>query len=497
MSVRMNVVLISTYELGHQPFGLASPAAWLRARGFAVKCLDLSREPLGPEAIREADLVGFYVPMHTATRLAVQLIAPIRELNRHAYLCFYGLYAPVNEDYLRALGVETIVGGEFEERLAFLADHLTRRKDAQASGGGIVAGNLAGQTVISLDRLKFIVPDRSGLPPLHKYAHLVMPDGGRRIAGYTETSRGCKHLCRHCPVVPVYDGVFRVVPREIVLQDIRQQVEAGAEHITFGDPDFFNGPAHALSIVEGLHREFPEVTYDATIKIEHLLHSPMEHLERLRDTGCLFVTSAVESLDDAVLVRLDKGHTRAEFLVVVERLRSIGLLLQPTFVPFTPWTTLDGFRELLEVLATENLIENVAPIQLGIRLLLPAGSRLLDLSEVRELVDSFEPGALAYPWRHSDPGMDALAVHVQKLAAEGAKLRRSRSETFALIWQAAGLRFGSEALAAPAPPTPIPHFSEPWYCCAEPTEDQLACISETEAEPTAVTESEAEADVLS
>ena len=150
-----------------------------------------------------------------------------------------------------------------------------------------------------------------------KYAHLLMPAGGYRVAGYTEASRGCKHLCRHCPIVPVYSGVFRIVPREIVLEDIRRQVEAGAEHIAFGDPDFFNGPAHALSIVEALHREFPRVSYDVIIKIEHLLRSPAENLEKLRDTGCLFVTSAVESLDDAVLTRLDKGHTRADFLAVV------------------------------------------------------------------------------------------------------------------------------------------------------------------------------------
>ena len=77
--------------------------------------------------------------------------------------------------------------------------------------------------------------------PLEKYARLTMPDGRTRTVGYTEASRGCKHLCRHCPIVPVYDGVFRVVDRDVVLEDIRQQVAAGAQHITFGDPDFFNG----------------------------------------------------------------------------------------------------------------------------------------------------------------------------------------------------------------------------------------------------------------
>src|SRR6202049_2565331 len=124
----MNLVLISTYELGRQPFGLASPAAWLRARGHEVACLDLSREALDEGAIRAADLIAFYVPMHTATRLAAGLIAPVRAMNPRAHICFYGLYAPVNEEYLRGLGVGTILGGEFEEGLANLAARLAETK---------------------------------------------------------------------------------------------------------------------------------------------------------------------------------------------------------------------------------------------------------------------------------------------------------------------------------------------------------------------------------
>ncbi len=88
---------------------------------------------------------------------------------------------------------------------------------------------------------------------LGRYATLLMPDGTRRVAGATDATRGCKHRCRHCPIVPVYDGQFRVVPVDVVLADIDQQVAAGAEHITFGDPDFFNGPTHARRIVEQLH----------------------------------------------------------------------------------------------------------------------------------------------------------------------------------------------------------------------------------------------------
>src|SRR5262249_48470940 len=147
-----------------------------------------------------------------------------------------------------------------------------------------------------------------------------------RITGYTESTRGCKHLCRHCPVVPVYNGKFRAVPADVVLDDIRQQAAAGAQHITFGDPDFFNGPKHGLRIVEKMRVEFPSLTYDVTIKIEHLLRR-RELLPELKRTGCIMVTSAVESVDDGVLAILEKGHTRADFIEAAGLLRGAGLNL--------------------------------------------------------------------------------------------------------------------------------------------------------------------------
>ena len=440
----MTVLLISTYELGRQPFGLASPASWLAATGHHVVCTDLCVETLREDAVRAASLIALYLPMHTATRLAVRAIAKIRPINPSAHLCCYGLYAPLNESYLRKLGVETILGGEFEPGLVALANHLARGTSKQ-------------RTVISLDRLQFQTPSRAGLPPLANYAKLRM-NGTARLAGYTEASRGCKHLCRHCPVVPVYQGAFRIVQPAVVLEDIRQQVAAGAEHITFGDPDFFNGPTHALRVIEALHREFPNLTYDATIKIEHLRkHRGL--VLRLKETGCLFVTSAVESVDDAVLEKLDKGHTRADFLAVAQQFRATGLALAPTFIPFTPWATRESYRELLATLVQQNLVDSVAPIQLALRLLIPNGSRLLELEDVRAVVTGFDEPALLHRWKHPEASVDALADQALKQAAQPG----SRREIFRKLWNLAS----NEALPEDfdlMPRSTIPYMDEPWYC---------------------------------
>jgi hypothetical protein len=459
----MNIVLISTYELGRQSFGLASPAAWLRAVGAAVRSVDLSREALDEASTRAADLIAFYVPMHTATRLAVALVPVMRELNPQAHLCFYGLYAPVNEAYLRRLGVETILGGEFEEGLRALAERLSANgsKAAEARSGA------QREPVISLSRQKFLTPDRAGMVGLDKYARLMMPGGETRTVGYTEASRGCKHLCRHCPIVPVYNGVFRVVERDVVMEDIRHQVAAGAQHVTFGDPDFFNGVGHTMPLVEELHREFPRLTYDVTIKVEHLLKHE-DYVPRLQETGCLFVVSAVESLDDEVLRKIRKNHTRRDFFRVVELFREVGLVLQPTFVPFTPWTTLEGYCELLEVLRERELVGNVAPIQLAIRLLIPAGSRLLELEEIRQSVGAFDEAALTYPWKHADARVDRLCEEIQGIVHSGEKMGRGRARIFERVEDRA-FRVADGGITPSALPrvvsrAAVPYLNEPWYC---------------------------------
>jgi hypothetical protein len=261
-----------------------------------------------------------------------------------------------------------------------------------------------------------------------------------------------------------------VVQPEVALADIRQQVAAGAEHITFGDPDFFNGPTHAMRIVDALHQEFPNLTYDATIKIEHL-RKHRELLPRLRETGCLFVTSAVESMDDAVLAKLDKGHTRADFIEVAREFRSVGLTLAPTFIPFTPWTTREQYRELLALLVELDLVEHVAPVQLALRLLIPRGSRLLELEDVRAVLREFDEPALLYRWRHPDPALDALAEQALRIAAS----HGSRREVFGYLWNLVSARPLPENLDLP-PRAPIPYLDEPWFCCAEPTEEQVARV---------------------
>jgi radical SAM superfamily enzyme YgiQ (UPF0313 family) len=447
------VLLLSTYDMGRQPFGLASPVAWLREAGVEVACCDLSRQKLPVAEVEKATLIAFFLPMHTATRLAIPVIDKVRALNPGVRLCAYGLYAPLNEQLLRERGIADILGGEFEQELVEIARSAQRSPSPMRAPGA--------RTLIP--RLAFRVPDRRDLPSADRYASLqIGPD--RTIAGYTEASRGCKHRCRHCPIVPVYDGVFRIVPVDVVMADIRAQVQSGVRHVTFGDPDFFNGIGHAKAILESFGREFAGVSYDVTIKVEHLLkHADM--LPMLRDTGCAFVTSAVESIDDEILLKLEKGHTAADFERVVGLFADAGVALSPTFVAFTPWTTIEGYCNLLATIDRLDLVEHVAPIQLAIRLLITEGSRLLELPEIRRGLGAFNVQSLTYPWRHQDPRVDELQATLGTIV--GSRLTATRHEVFAKAWEVAHSVAGGAVppqRSAPRPRATVPYLNEPWYC---------------------------------
>ena len=460
-----SALLVSTYEMGRQPFGLASAAAWLRAEGLAVTCVDAAKEKLAQSVLRATDLIAFHLPMHTATRLAGPLIVTARRVNPSARICAFGLYGPLNEEWLRSIGVDEVFGGEFEKDLAQWARPEPQRTPSAQSQEFSAISERSAVKRDPLPRIHFLVPDRAGLPPLSKYATLQMPSGERRLVGYTEASRGCRHLCRHCPVVPIYNGQFRVVQSDVVLADVAAQVAAGARHITFGDPDFFNGPTHALRIVEALHAAHPGVTYDVTIKVEHLLQH-RDLLPRLVATGCAFVISAVESLDDRVLALFDKGHTRADFFEAVAVCREAGVTLVPTFVAFHPWLSLESYCDLLDTIARLDLVDHVAPIQLAIRLLVPEGSRLLTLNEMRAHIDRFDPATLTYRWSHPDPRVDALQRDVTSLV--GMRLTADRRAVFAEIAALAHDRAGLPHPVGDSRPVraraTVPYLNEPWYC---------------------------------
>ncbi|HKV84481.1 MAG TPA: CUAEP/CCAEP-tail radical SAM protein [Ktedonobacterales bacterium] len=471
MSERGAILLVSTYELGHQPLSLASPGALLRAAGFSPRLLDLSVVEQQDTDFAEARLVAIAVPMHTALRLGVRVEQRVRAVNPTATICFYGLYASLNAEYLLRTCADAVIGGECEAALVALAQSLAASENGhlpETAIPGVRTRTTFASPVIA--RIPFAVPDRAGLPPLDRYARLAT-GSDTTPAGYVEASRGCLHTCAHCPITPIYGGRFFVVPRDIVLADIRAQVAAGATHITFGDPDFLNGPGHSLAIVRAMRAEFPTITFDATIKIEHIIERRQVFAE-LRELGCAFVVSAVESLSANVLRHLRKGHSRQDVIEALRVLEEADIPMRPTLVAFTPWTTARDYMDVLDFVAEQGLVEHVAPVQYTIRLLVPPGSALLEADDTAGWLGALDEENFTYRWRHPDPRMDALQIELAALVEEQTARDASNAEVFAAIRARAARTLAmapSAAFAGAASDEapmrrPVPHLTEAWFC---------------------------------
>ncbi len=458
------ILLVSCYELGHPPFGIARLASQLAGEGLPTDILDLAVETLDTQKVSRAALIGISVPMHTALRIGVAAADAIRKINPNARIVFFGLYAVLNKPFLLENAADFVVEGEDEKPFLDLAKNIITPIEGKAVGS-------------------------CALPPLSQYAHLER-DGMLYPVGYVEASRGCRHLCRHCPIPPVYGGRFNVLPESIVLESIRDQVArggGGAAHITFGDPDFLNGPNHSLKILRKMHQEFPQITFDFTAKIEHLLKR-QDLLPEFAALGCIFIVSAVESLNDTVLHHLDKGHTRVDVIRVLEVVHGAGIALRPSLVPFTPWETLESYLDLFDFVERYQLIDHIDPVQYTVRLLVPPGSLLLSEPSMTPYLGPLIPDRFTYPWTHPDPRMDRLQKEVCKTVE--AMVEADAEVTFYQLKELAHAAHKDRTAVQimrqiDSNRRRPPRLTESWFCCSEPTENQmisLDCLNEGQSQ---------------
>jgi len=483
--VPVRVVLVSTYELGHQPLHVASPAGALERAGHEVRCVDLAVQTLDLDALAWAEALAVSVPMHTAMRLARAVCERVRHRFPDLALCLYGLYAGLDGAEGATPVADVALAGEYEPALAAWVSSLAGGAEATAPRR---QGGATAHCVVELGRGRFGLPARHLLPGLEHYARLAV-GGELRLAGYVEASHGCAHRCRHCPVPVVYDGRTRLVEEQTVLADVAQLVELGARHVSFGDPDFLNGPHHALRIVDAVHGAFPDLSFDITAKVEHILRH-RDRWDDLAGAGCLFVVSAFESATDDILAHLDKGHTADDEVETVAVLRGAGIEPRPSLLPFTPWTRGSDILAILDLVARCDLVGNVDAVQYAIRLLVPPASLLVTSGRLDGRLGAYDPEHLGFSWRADDARLDRLQRRLADLAERAgveemtarAAYDAVRAATFEEL--AGDLGAGAAApapdpvpgLCSPVPADERPRLTEAWFCCAEPSGAQFDSV---------------------
>jgi radical SAM superfamily enzyme YgiQ (UPF0313 family) len=456
----MRLLLVSSYELGRQPVHLASPAAALAGAGIEVSVVDLAVEEWDSSLLDRVDAVAFSVPMHTAMRLAVAVARGVRKERPRLPIAFFGLYAAVGQDHLLGAVADALIVGEYEPDLLAWALQVEDR-----SAAPVVRRHIGPSS--------FHRPERSALPAHENYARLEW-QGTARLAAAVEASHGCRHRCRHCPIPVVYDGRMRVVGAGPVLADIDQLAGAGVEHVTFGDPDFLNAPRYSLDLLREAHAAHPGLTFDVTVKVEHILaHAGL--WPELASLGVLFVVSAFESTDRRTLEILDKNHTVAGMAEAVSVLRSAGIHVRPTWLPFLPWTTPEAVGDIVGFLDHHRLWSATDPVQLAIRLLIPEGSLLESHPAVTPHLTGYRPELLTWDWEFEHPEADRLHRELDAIAAEGSDCGAEARDTLSVMRD----RIGEAArISLPAMPAsaPTPRLSESWFCCAEPTPAQATSV---------------------
>ena len=467
----MRILVVSTYELGHQPLMAASAAAALAGAGHEVACVDLAVDALDPATVDDADAVAFAVPMHTATRIALTAARSIRERRPGVPVCLFGLYAGAGADALAELGGGAAFAGEYVTDLVRWAASA----DRPAVGG---RGHVAVTTALTPSPAQ--VPARRYLPPLERYAALAIGDE-TRLAGYVEAARGCTQRCRHCPVPVVYGGRLRSIDVGTVVADVDQLVGMGARHITFGDPDFLCSPPHTRRVVDAFTRRHAGVTFDVTTKVSHILANA-ELWSPFADAGLLFVTTAVECLDDAILALLAKGHTAADAARAVALLGAHGIDARPSFLPFTPWTTLDGVADICDFVVDHDMVDVVEAVQYSLRLLIPPGSLLLELPELAPHLDGYDSERFTHDWHAADPRVDALCASVGEVVADAAARGDGAAATFRTVYGLVTAAAGRDPARADAADVDAcsgrPRLTEAWFCCAEPNPAQLVPVEQ-------------------
>ncbi len=445
----MKILLTSFYDLGKQPKIIAEIADRYNTPEVNFEFVDFSIDKQNID-LATYDVLGIYAPMHTATILSIEYIKDKKLPNK---VFTFGLYGSVLEDFNSS--IIHIKDIESDELTSFLGLYENQKFS-----------------------LKNNIPNREIFPDISNYAHLV--DGSNNlIAGSVETTYGCKHSCTHCPIPISFNGSFKTYSFEKIVNDVQNQVNQGAKHISFNDPDFFNGPMHALKILEALNKKFPGITYDSTIKVEHIIKYK-KYFKELASLNMVFVISAFETTNDKVLSILEKNHTRSDLNNSIEISQEFSIDIRPTWMPFSPWTELKDLSNIVELIEGYQLRETVDPIQLTIKLLIPKHSLIIQRPEIKKYLGNYEKESLSYQWKYENIDAEKLQFRLFDFILNNSELNEHKQylgmvniiEEFTGRKLLTNFKYDFKN---------VPKLSETWFCCAEPSKIQLDRIKTNKA----------------
>ncbi len=256
-------------------------------------------------------------------------------------------------------------------RLGTLAQYKKGRPHVQLGLAGCMAQHFRDNLLDKTPHLDFIAgPDAyRRLPELlagdpfvdvrldkeETYAD-VAPDRADGVRAWITVMRGCDKFCTFC-IVPYVRGRERSLPAPVLLEQVRDAAAAGYREVVFlgqtvnayRDADAgvdFGDLLRATDAIDGIERirftsPHPSDMSDSAIEA-------MASCEKV----CPQLHLPVQSGSDAVLKGMERGYTVAEYLDLVERLRSTvpGIGLSTDMIVGFPGETAEDFEQTLELM---------------------------------------------------------------------------------------------------------------------------------------------------
>ena len=164
---------------------------------------------------------------------------------------------------------------------------------------------------------------------------------------------------------------------------------------------------------------------------------------------------------------LDKGHTRSDIMQALDIMKKAKISWRPSLLPFTPWSTLDDYVELLDFVRTHDLIQNIDSVQFSLRLLIPPGSALLGHHANADWIGDLDSANFTYRWIHPDWQMEQLWSQINRVVRQSQNEDIDPSKTFSVIEELAYTMAGKTPsfTRIVSQKRPIPAgLTESWFC---------------------------------
>jgi len=411
------VALISTYETGFQPLIISTAAAALLQNDITPAVYDLYMDKSDRSGIMDHEFYGIGLTLFDSLQGGVAIAAEIRAENPDAHICFYGPYADLNKERLMRYGNSCILG-DWERPLTRLARVVLAGNDKEWTRMPRVYSLANRGAKAEYDRSYCVVPARHLLPPIHTYSNTFIENilDRKMAVGNVETTRGCHHKCKFCSVYATSGTKVKFADPEVIMADVDQLVKQGVEHITFVDAEYINNIKFSLDIVNRIHDKYPQLTYDFTTRIDHVVENEAA-ISEFKNTGCIAITTSIEFPRKDILEKLDKGITSQHILKGMEILKRNEIKVHTTFVTFNPWTDLEGLMNLSFFIKDNDLEDVIDPIQYETRLHIYKGSPLLNDGTLSGL--TLHEQDFHYEWEHPDPQVEEVFQRMVKPAEEG------------------------------------------------------------------------------